>query len=318
MYKPLILLFSIVIGHPLEAQKIFYDKKEAITADESAMVYFSLSLENVRAYDSASSDHVTVITKYYKSGKIYSVGGYLDEKELFRVGPYQSLYENGANKAKGEYKDNHRFGKWKDWYPNGQLKSIVHFEPPANIKLGPGFMVDSFYDSLGNVLVKDGDGHYKHEEFNGWSEGEVFEGRKDGVWKGYLEGGHLAYDEYYEEGEFVKGKSFYGGDIKTYDQILVMAEPINGYEAFYRWVGSKMRYPKKARKEGVQGKVYVRFIVNRYGDVVGVETIKGISPECNLEAERVIKLSPKWQPCYARGLAVEQKIILPLTFELGW
>ena len=316
LYQALPCLFLTLIPFLAESQKVFYDEREKLTEEGTNTAYFSLPLENVKVKDSSSLDHVTVITKYYMSGKLYSVGGYVDESAELRVGPYQSLYENGMNKAKGNFKHNQRFGLWKDWYPNGQLKSMIRFESPMNPMMGPSFTVDSYYDSLGHALVRFGDGFFKYEDFPGWAEGRVSNGKKDGIWKGYMDNGLLAYEEYYKNGEFMEGKFFEGGGVLEYEDLFLNALPKGGYQEFYNWVGSQMNYPKKARKQGVQGKVYVAFVVNSDGTISDVKTIKGISLECDLEAERVLKMSSNWEPGHARGRPMSQKIILPITFTL--
>jgi len=68
---------------------------------------------------------------------------------------------------------------------------------------------------------------------------------------------------------------------------------------------------------GIEGKVFVQFIVDKAGNITNVTAVKGIGAGCDEEAVRVIKGSPKWKPGKQRGKAVKVRMILPITFKLG-
>ena len=95
------------------------------------------------------------------------------------------------------------------------------------------------------------------------------------------------------------------------------ASPKDGYQAFYRFIGENINYPPNARRLGVEGKVFVEFIVNRDGSLTDLKVIKGIGGGCDGEALRVISLSPNWNPGTQKGLPVRQKMVIPITFSLG-
>jgi len=95
------------------------------------------------------------------------------------------------------------------------------------------------------------------------------------------------------------------------------AMPPGGYAAFYEYVGKKMKYPSQARRMGIEGKVYVQFVVDKDGSLTDVKAVKGIGAGCDEEAVRVIQAAPKWSPPKQRGKPVKQRIILPITFKLG-
>lgn len=95
------------------------------------------------------------------------------------------------------------------------------------------------------------------------------------------------------------------------------ATPPGGYEAFYKYVADKLKYPAQARRMGIEGKVYVQFVVDKDGTLTEVQAVKGIGAGCDEEAVRVIKGAPKWSPPKQRGKPVKQRIILPITFRLG-
>ena len=90
-----------------------------------------------------------------------------------------------------------------------------------------------------------------------------------------------------------------------------------GMGAFYTFVQKKMSYPSQARRMGIEGKVFVQFVVDKDGTITDVMAVKGIGAGCDEEAVRVIKESPKWKPGKQRGKSVKVRMILPITFKLG-
>ena len=95
------------------------------------------------------------------------------------------------------------------------------------------------------------------------------------------------------------------------------AEPDGGYEKFYEYIKKNLKYPSQARRMGVEGKVYVQFIVDKDGSLNDIKAVKGIGAGCDEEAERVIKEAKKWKAGKQRGRAVKQKIVIPIAFKLG-
>jgi TonB family protein len=95
------------------------------------------------------------------------------------------------------------------------------------------------------------------------------------------------------------------------------ATPKEGIESFYRYIAANLRYPVQARREGVEGKVYVEFIVNTDGTLSDARVVRGIGGGCDEEAVRVLAGSPEWNPGKQKGVAVKQKMVLPIVFKLG-
>lgn len=95
------------------------------------------------------------------------------------------------------------------------------------------------------------------------------------------------------------------------------AAPKGGMKKFYGWVGKNVKYPTQARRMGVEGKVYVQFVVDKDGSLTDVKVVRGIGAGCDEEAIRVIKKAPKWSPGKQRGRAVKQRMVIPINFKLG-
>lgn len=119
--------------------------------------------------------------------------------------------------------------------------------------------------------------------------------------------------------EYNKGKdSTDENDNRVYTIVDDTATPENGMPAFYKEIGQKIFYPKEARMKGIEGKVYVEFIVEKDGTISNIRAIKGIGAGCDEAAVAVIKtMSSKWIPGKLGGVPVKQSMVLPVTFKLA-
>ncbi len=108
--------------------------------------------------------------------------------------------------------------------------------------------------------------------------------------------------------------------IEEADVIIDIAETmpsfIGGYEAFYRFVGKNLKYPPQARRIGVEGKVFVHFVVDKDGSLSDISIARGIGAGCDEEVLRIVQMSPKWNPGLQRGNPVRVRMMLPITFRL--
>jgi len=95
------------------------------------------------------------------------------------------------------------------------------------------------------------------------------------------------------------------------------AAPIGGMGAFYEFVGKKIKYPAQAKRMGIEGKVFVEFVIEKDGSLTDVKAIKGIGAGCDEEAVRIVQSAPKWKPGKQRGKPVRQKMVLPISFKLS-
>jgi protein TonB len=90
-----------------------------------------------------------------------------------------------------------------------------------------------------------------------------------------------------------------------------------GYEAMMNFIKKNMRYPASARRMGVDGTVYVSFVVSKDGSISEVKTIRGISADCDKEAMRVVSMMPAWRPGKQNGKPVFVRFVLPIKFKLN-
>jgi periplasmic protein TonB len=94
------------------------------------------------------------------------------------------------------------------------------------------------------------------------------------------------------------------------------AEPVGGYETFYKQLQKTLVYPKRARQIQVEGTVFVEFIVHKNGEPSNFQVLRGIGAGCDEEAVRAISKT-KWNPGKQRGKPVRVKMVLPIQFKLG-
>ena len=100
-------------------------------------------------------------------------------------------------------------------------------------------------------------------------------------------------------------------------QIVEEMPSFPGGEAeLLKYVATHIKYPQIARETGIQGRVFVGFVVEPDGSVSNVKILRGIGGGCDEEAVRVIKSLPKWKPGKQRGKAVRVSYQIPVLFKL--
>ncbi|MEM9324363.1 MAG: energy transducer TonB [Bacteroidota bacterium] len=101
-----------------------------------------------------------------------------------------------------------------------------------------------------------------------------------------------------------------------HDIVEEMPTPAGGLAAFYGFLSKKMKYPKQARRMGIEGVVYLQFVVDELGNVGDAKVVKGIGAGCDEEALRVMALAPAWNPGKQRGRPVKVRMMVPIHFKL--
>ncbi len=95
-----------------------------------------------------------------------------------------------------------------------------------------------------------------------------------------------------------------------------MPEFPGGELALRKYIGQSVKYPVIAQENGIQGRVYVQFVVNTKGEVEQVKIARGVDPNLDKEAIRVVQSMPKWKPGKQRGKAVKVSYTVPINFQL--
>lgn len=215
------------------------------------------------------------------------------------------------------------------WYPNGQMKRNWFADRPKGSPAAPPEQVAVVWDSTGQPLVKDGNGRAIYTEmarsYHDTTQRTVYReegpyegGLKQGVWTGRYADGSYFYEEQYNKGVCQGGKAITTGqDTVRYAVPQQQPEFAGGIAGLGQFLSQNLRYPASAQKAGVQGRVFVSFVVCQDGTLCDYEIIRGVQPDVDQEALRVVKaMSGRWKPGVQRGQPVRVKYNLPINFTL--
>lgn len=104
------------------------------------------------------------------------------------------------------------------------------------------------------------------------------------------------------------------------DKVFVSAQFMpqfpGGEAEMYRFISENLKYPVVDQETGIQGRVTVRFVVTKTGEISDIQLLKGVSISCDKEAMRVIKSMPRWIPGKNNGEPVQVYFTLPIVFKL--
>lgn len=89
-----------------------------------------------------------------------------------------------------------------------------------------------------------------------------------------------------------------------------------GMEALIKYLSENIKYPEQAKKDKIQGRVYISFVVEKDGSVADAKVLRGIGGGCDEEALRVVNAMPKWTPGKQRNTPVRVQFNLPVAFKL--
>lgn len=103
---------------------------------------------------------------------------------------------------------------------------------------------------------------------------------------------------------------------KVFQVVEKMPEYPGGLKNLLAWLQKNVRYPKQSMKNKVQGRVIVKFVIDKDGKAVEPEIEKSVDPYIDKEAIRLINKMPKWTPGEQKGKPVRVKFTLPIMFRL--
>ena len=89
-----------------------------------------------------------------------------------------------------------------------------------------------------------------------------------------------------------------------------------GFDAMLKFIGDNMKYPQSAIENGIQGTVYVRFVVDKSGKLTNINVERGIGRGCDEEAVRIVQNMPDWNPGVSKGMPVNVNQVVIVKFKL--
>lgn len=180
----------------------------------------------------------------------------------------------------------------------GQVKSICEY---SDLKL-------KTRNGMSSVFYENGAPKSKSTYKDGYIEGELTT---------YYLSGQLKRRDYYENGTLRSGNCYSSsGQDTAYFLYEIMPQYPGGQEAMVKFLSTNVKYPKKARKKGIEGQVAVKFTIDENGLVINAIITKSVDPLIDEEALRVINAMPKWTPGMQDGESVPVMFMLPIRFYL--
>lgn len=268
-------------------------------------------------------------------------GNYLDSNLTIGEDMFYWYYPNGKYKGKGRYYNGKKQGAWRHYYENGQLKDSAYFRNDMPCKFAYKWRengkiaMKGIYDDSGKGT---GTETYYYEDSIIDSYGKFASGyKKDSTWSYFYASGKIASKEYYLNGK-MQMIDYYNLQGLLDSSVNVINRPsdtdkINNGELVYaytmiqprpaynvnEYISKSLVYPDKARKDNVQGRINIQFIIDENGDITDVKPYRHqeLGTDLENEAMRVIKGMPKWNPGRLHNRPVKVYFVLPVSFRLG-
>ncbi len=112
------------------------------------------------------------------------------------------------------------------------------------------------------------------------------------------------------------GETFINGK-KAFTLVDDMPKFPGGTSELQKFISRSIIYPKAAQEKGIQGRVFVSFVIDKEGTVSDSRVVRGVAPSLDKEAMRVVNLMPQWKPGKKDGKPVNVVYTVPIIFNLG-
>lgn len=127
-------------------------------------------------------------------------------------------------------------------------------------------------------------------------------------------------NNYSPDGDIVDEEFFYIDEPLDTNAIYFVVEDLpefpGGTQALADYLRDNIKYPELCRKDSIQGRVIISFVVEKDGSINSAEVVKSVHEQLDAEALRVISAMPRWNPGKQRGKTVRVKYTLPVNFRL--
>jgi len=310
----LVLLFASFICQAQKLQNVYFLKNDGRYLKSQKEADFIRIVSQPDLGDSLYN-----VVETYLNGARKLVGKSKTPEVVHFDGVVTTYYANGNQKAIYNYKKNAFVGEQSEFFPNGKLYIVKKYNDDGEINSDlRAFLIIANYDSLGNALATNGNGLFKlyKDDFTEIiEEGSVKDGYKDGKITGH--NGDNQYVEIYRNGKFIDGTSTNKGKSVQYKEVMAtLPQYPGGISAFGEYLGTNIKYPQEERMRNSQGRVVLKFIVGKDGELSDFTVLKSAGKAFDNEALRVLKASPKWTPGTMRGDKVRATFTVPINFAL--
>jgi TonB family protein len=276
---------------------------------------------------------------------IYEVRYYKDGSGMARA-----YYDNGQLEESIPFLNRKIDGNCKTYFGNGQLHREVqyHSSQPfhvistydysgtpidgGDVQEGLGLYINYYGpDSANQALKPYSKLRYKNGALNGFcqyfnpdgslaSEGYFTDGKKTGDWKNFDEKGTFTrltdYDNLPNNKTLKAVEQSDNYTISSTKHTSILPEFQGGLNELYGFLFKNIKYPESAISAGIQGTVYIQFIITQIGELESYEIIRGVSEDCDKEVIRIISIMPRWNPGLIAGVPGRISFMLPVKFTL--
>lgn len=314
MKNQLLLLLFVSISTNVIAQKkqnIYYIKNGIPTTDKASADFRRI----IQEPDSGSN--LYNLYEFYPNDVDKTIGKVSKfEPNLVYEGMVKSFNKKGILTNTANYVQGRLVGESTSYYGNGKPKEVILYTQNPLLPPKDQFSskLISYYDSLGNQMIKDGTGYYKEENKDGSEEGNYVNSKKDGIWKG--KANNATYEELFMDGKFISGESTSkDGKIIKYKQWGDPPSYPGGINEFYQYLGREIKFPKEAIAFGIQGKLYVNFVIDKDGSLTDIKFKNTVGFGVEEEVFRVLRNSRKWNPGIQHGIPIRVAYNIPISLK---
>lgn len=258
------------------------------------------------------------IFEYYKNNSLKTAATMSGKDSGSYIGEKTSYYKNGNKQDITYYNNGRPTGKALSYYESGNLKEEGEYTGNFEIA-GKLYKLNQYWDENNNHLIIDGNGFYSCGNSIEYIEtGKYKDGFKDGIFEGKDLIKNTSFTEKYENGKFISGTRTFADNTKSeYFEMEAKPFPKKGMQDFYNFIGKNFKYTKESIKNNIQGKIYIRFVIDKDGKITEPIVIKGLGYGLDEEAIRVLSRYENWNPGVQKGVKVRCSYSLPLNILSG-
>lgn len=299
----LLLATMALYSQIIKPTHYFLDSLKNITTEPNSK--YIRVVENYK-----NQEKLFLFTDYYRSGKVNMKAISTKKDKPNFQGPRIEYYENGVKKQESNYIDNNLNGKQLEWYDNGEKKSEKEISWDSENK-NAIIKIVQFWNKDKQQTVIDGNGQYEDTNENIYEKGPIKQGKKEGVWEGKNLKENYTFSEIYRDGKFISGISADENNNKyPYKEFTENAKPEKGMTDFYQHIGRNYKTPNV---EGLKGKIYFTFIINKDGSVSNIRVLRDLGYGTGTEGIKAISSYKKWIPGKTRGIPSKTSFSLPIS-----
>jgi len=236
--------------------------------------------------------------EYSLTGSLLLRGTLSSIEPAVRAGLLTWYHPNGNKAAQVHYRNDEADGIYVAWYEDGRVSQRGEYA--LGQRVGPWISV--------------------HRNGQKRSKGTYTAGKPTGEWRYYYDTGQLSAIELLSR-EKGPALAFFNEDASPYVGKLHKRQlPTfpGGEEALLNFVAHNTIYPKNIRRQGITGNVYVRYTVGENGQVGQVEVVRGLAPEADQEARRVVASLLAFQPGREYNVPTSMTFTVPIHFSPGF